>query len=94
MNSKTPIRKTGHEQAIVPTGRKVHKNFFLVNMGQSEQKELRILAAAFGIELRVFLMNAIRQSGREYTQMLRVAKGARLNPQFVFSLTASGHNNN
>jgi hypothetical protein len=63
-------------------------------LSQSEQKELRELAAAFGIELRGFLMNAIRQSTREYAELLRVAKGAELNPQFVFSLVASGHNNN
>ena len=94
MNSRTPMGKSGHKQSPVPTRRKIHKNFFLINLGQSEQKELRELANAFGIELRGFLMNAIRESGREYTQMLRLAKGAELNPQCVFSLTRSGHNNN
>lgn len=94
MSSNIPIRKTGHKRAAVPTRRKVHKNFFLVNMSQSEQKELRELAAAFGIELRGFLVNAILGSKSEYMQILRIANGAELDPQFVFSLGACGHNNN
>jgi hypothetical protein len=75
-------------------GKKVHKNFFLVNMSQHDQKELRTLAAAFGIELRLFLSHAVRHAKRELEQALAVAKGARLDPQFVYCLIAGGTTNN
>jgi len=72
----------------------IHKNFFQINMGQREQKELRKLAAAFGVELRDFLTSAIRGKKYEYKEMMAIAEGASINPQFVYSLTTSRLNNN
>jgi len=88
------IGKAARPPATIPTQQKVHKGFFQINMSQSEQRELRALAAAFGIELRGFLSNAVRHSKRELEQALAVAKGAGINPQFVYCLTASSTNNN
>ncbi|MGA9452601.1 MAG: hypothetical protein WBW41_14795 [Verrucomicrobiia bacterium] len=53
------------EPARVQSRPKTHKHFFQINMAQSEQKELRALAAAFGIELRFFLSRAVSQAKRE-----------------------------
>ncbi len=72
----------------------VHKNFFPVNIGQREQKELRELAASFGVSLRDFLSGAIRARKYEYQQRLALARRTRLNPQFVCSLTTAITNNN
>lgn len=86
--------KEGRVPPAAPTGKKVHKNFFQINMRQDEQKELRALCAGFGMELRVFLTNAVRYARRELEQYQTIADETKLDPYFVWRLTDAWHSKN
>ncbi len=72
----------------------VHKNFFLINMSQHEQKKLRALVSIFGMELRGFLSMAVRLARRDLEQFQTIAEGAHLDPRYVWQLTGTWHSEN
>jgi hypothetical protein len=76
------------------SGPKVHKNFFLINMSQLHQRELRALCARFGIELRLFFANAVRSARRELEQCQVIADRSQLDPNFVWRLTDAWQSKN
>ena len=91
---KRKLGKAAGGPGAVQPGPKVHKNFFLINMGRQDQKELRALCARLGWELRLFLANAVRSARRELKQCVAVADRTQLDPNFVWRLTDAWNNKN
>ncbi len=55
--------------------------FVQVNISVQEQSELRALAKEFGMELRLFLRNAVHEHEVHYRSLLAAARQAGVSPE-------------
>lgn len=86
---KSPSRLAPEKPVKPPTS--IPKGFFQVNMSQHDESELRDLANAFGIDLRLFISGAIRDRAVEFKSMLAKAKQKAISPS-AFLASHAGQN--